>query len=310
MSDYDYLQNRRNMIVGAFVIVGVLVFAYMVFLFGELPVTVTKLTSYSIKVGLPFAPGVQENTPVRYCGYQVGRVTYVGPPMPFEDEDDKFTHQVTVDMSIDRKYSTIPSNAKARLGKRGMGSSYIDLITEPMTAEELDKLEPKFLQQGMLIQALDGSAGEFELIPPELQNKIDTFFVKVTTLTDNLNTIVGDINNQQNLKKTLANLSKATEESVTTLQQIKEFSQTGKEKMASVSESVTQTSEELGETLIELRRTLNKINSGQGTVGKLINDDKLYENLVDSSEELKAALEKMKKTFNKTSKKGIKVSVF
>jgi len=310
MSDYDYIQNKRNMIVGAFVIVGVLVFAYMVFLFGELPVTVTKFTSYSVKVKFPFAPGVQENTPIRYCGYQIGRVTYVAPPAQFLDINGRAIPQVTVEMAIDRKYSEIPANVKVKLGKRGMGSSYIDLITEPMTKEELEKLEPKYLRQGMLLQGLDSSGADFELIPPELQNKIDTFFVKVTALTDNLNTVVGDANNQQNFKKTLANLSKATEESITTLQQIREFSQTGKEKMATVSDSVMQTSEELGETLIELRRTLNKINSGEGTVGKLINDGKLYDNLVDSSEELKAALEKMKKTFNKTSEKGIKVSVF
>jgi len=310
MSDYDYIQNKRNMIVGAFVIVGVLVFAYMVFLFGELPVTVTKFTSYSVKVKFPFAPGVQENTPIRYCGYQIGRVTYVAPPAQFLDINGRAIPQVTVEMAIDRKYSEIPANVKVKLGKRGMGSSYIDLITEPMTKEELEKLEPKYLRQGMLLQGLDSSGADFELIPPELQNKIDTFFVKVTALTDNLNTVVGDVNNQQNFKKTLANLSKATEESITTLQQIREFSQTGKEKMATVSDSVMQTSEELGETLIELRRTLNKINSGEGTVGKLINDGKLYDNLVDSSEELKAALEKMKKTFNKTSEKGIKVSVF
>lgn len=308
MNDYDYIQNKRNMIVGAFVVIGVLVFVYMVFLFGELPVTMTKFTSYTVKVKFPFAPGVQKSTPVQYCGYQIGKVTYVAPPMPFKDETGTFIHQVAVDMAIDRKYSSIPANVRVKLFRRGVGSSYIELSTAPMTSEEFNALEPKFLRHGMILQGESGSASE--ILPEDLQNKINTFFTKVTILADNLNAVIGDTNNQQNLKKSLANLSKATEESVTTLQQIREFSQTGKEKLASVSESVTQTSEELGETLIELRRILNKINSGEGTVGKLINDDKLYNNLVDSSEELKAALEKMKKTFQKTSEKGIKVSVF
>ncbi|MGA2916071.1 MAG: MlaD family protein [Sedimentisphaerales bacterium] len=304
MSDYDYLQNKRNMIVGAFVIVGVLVFAYMVFLFGELPVAVTKFTSYTINVRFPFAPGVQENTPIRYCGYQIGLVTKVEPPTLFKDKDGRLTPQVTVEMAIDRKYDNIPANVTVKLGKRGMGSSYIELSSAPLVADEVQK----FLQPGVTLQGESG--GGSEILPEELQDKIDTFFGKAATLMDNLNVVVGDANNQQNLKKSLANLSKATEESITTLQEIKEFSQTGKEKLASVSDSVMQTSEELGETLIELRRTINKINSGEGTVGKLINDDKLYNNLVDSSEELKAAIEKMKKTFQKTSEKGIKVSVF
>lgn len=302
MSDFDALQNKRNMIVGAFVIIGVLVFAYMVFLFGELPVAVTRFTSYSVKTRFTFAPGVEETTPVRYCGYQIGKVTRVEPPALFEGKDGKVA-EVEVEMAIDHKYTQIPANVKVKLGKRGMGSSYIDLMPQPITEKELETLNPKYLQQGMLIPALDSSGSELEIIPPELQNKIDTFLVRITTLTDNLNIIVGDVNNQQNVKKTLANLSKATEESISTLQEIKGFSQTGKEKMAYVSE-------ELGETLIELRRTLNKINSGEGTVGKLVNDETLYNNLVDSSEELKLALEKMKKTFDKTSEKGIKVSVF
>jgi phospholipid/cholesterol/gamma-HCH transport system substrate-binding protein len=296
------------MIVGAFVIVGVLVFAYMVFLFGELPVTVTKFTSYTVKVRFPFAPGVQKSTPVQYCGYQIGKVTYVEPPMPFQNKDGRFTHQVMVEMAISRDYSSIPANVKVKLLKRGMGSSYIELRTAPITAKEFDTLEPKFLRQGMILQGESGVLSE--LLPEDLQDKVDSFFTKVTVLVDNLNVVIGDANNQQNLKKSLANLSKATEESVATLQEIREFSQTGKQKLASVSDSVMQTSEELGETLIELRRILNKINSGEGTVGKLITDGKLYENLLDSSEELKESLKKMKKTLEKTSEKGIQVKIF
>ena len=308
MSDYDYIQSKRNMIVGAFVIVGVIVFIYMVFLFGELPVTMTKFTSYTIKVRFPYAPNVQENTPVNYCGYHIGRVTYVGKPIPFQDKQDRSVYQVPVEIAISKDYTNIPSNVKVKLGRRGMGSSYIELSTTPMTAEEISALEPKFLKDGMILQGESGMASEF--LSEDLQNKVDTFFTKVTILADNLNVVIGDANNQRNLKNSLANLSKATEESVATLQEIREFSQTGKEKLASVSESVMQTSEELGETLIELRRILNKINSGEGTVGKLINDGKLYENLLDSSEELKLALEKLKKTLDKTSEKGIQVKIF
>jgi len=296
------------MIVGAFVVVGVVVFAYMIFLFGELPVVITKFTSYNVRVRFPFAPGVEQNTPVRYCGYQVGRVTHVSPPEPLQDKDGKLIHQVAVVMAISRDYSAIPSNVKIKLLRRGMGSSYIELATVPMAAEDFDKLEPKFLQDKMTLQGESGAANE--LLPADLQDKIETFFVKVTKLVDNTNEIMGDEQNKANLKNSLANLSKVTEESIVTLQQIKEFSTTANQKVAMVSDSVLQTSEELGETFIEMRRILNKINNGQGTVGKLINDDKLYENLIDSSEELKASLEKMKKTLEKTSKKGIRVKIF
>jgi phospholipid/cholesterol/gamma-HCH transport system substrate-binding protein len=296
------------MIVGAFVVIGVLIFAYMIFLFGELPVVMTKFTSYTIKVLFPFAPGLEQNTPVRYCGYQVGRVTYVAPPIQMTDKGGRVIHQVTAEIAISRDYYSIPSNVKVKLLRRGMGSSYIELSTVPMTVEDLDSLEPKFLQDKMTLQGESGAASE--IMPEELQNKLESFFVKVTKLVDNANEIIGDEQNKANLKNSLANLSKVTEESIATMQQIKEFSANANQKMTVMSDSVLKTSENLGETLIEMQRVLNKINNGEGTIGKLINDDKLYENLVDSSEELKASLEKMKQTLEKTSQKGIRVKIF
>jgi phospholipid/cholesterol/gamma-HCH transport system substrate-binding protein len=300
MSDYDSIQQKRNMIVGAFVIVGLCVFVYMVFLFGELPVLVAKSTSYTVKVLFPNAPGVDVSTPVQYCGYPIGKVTNVSRPMPYRDTDGTLLHKVSVEMSISNDYNNIPSNAKIKLFRRGMGSSYIEITNVTMTADEMRSLVPKYLTKGM---TLEGEAGGSELIPEDLQNKLKTMLVKISTLVDNVNVVVGDPNNQANLKSTLANLSKATEESITTLQSVRQFSDTANDKVVVVSD-------QLGATLIEIQRLVNNINAGQGTVGKLMTDDKLYYNLVESSEELKLALEKMKKVMDKTSEKGVQIKLF
>jgi hypothetical protein len=74
--------------------------------------------------------------------------------------------------------------------------------------------------------------------------------VKISTLVDNVNVVVGDPNNQANLKSTLANLSKATEESITTLQSVRQFSDTANDKVVVVSD-------QLGATLIEIQRLVN-----------------------------------------------------
>jgi phospholipid/cholesterol/gamma-HCH transport system substrate-binding protein len=307
MSDYDVIQQKRNMIVGAFVIVGICVFVYMVFLFGELPVMTAKYTSFTITVLFPNAPGVDVSTPVQYCGYPVGKVTNIEPPKPYRQADGTFLYQVAVDVSISNDYNDIPSNAKIKLYRRSMGSSFIEITNIVTTPEELSKLQPRYLTKGMEVQ---GETGGNDLIPEDLQNKMKTLFVKVGVLVDNVNLIVGDPNNQANVKSTLANLSKATEESITTLQSVREFSNTANAKVATVSDSLIQTSDQLGETLTEIQRLVNKINAGQGTVGKLMNDDKLYYNLVESSEELKLALDKMKKVMDKTSEKGIQIKLF
>lgn len=300
MSDYDAIQQKRNMIVGAFVIVGLCVFVYMVFLFGELPVLVAKSTSYTVKVLFPNAPGVDVSTPVQYCGYPIGKVTNISQPMPYRAADGTLIHKVAVEMSISNDYNNIPSNAKVKLFRKGMGSSYIEISNVSMTADQMRNLTPKYLTKGM---TLEGETGDSELIPEDLQNKLKTMLVKISTLVDNVNEIVGDPNNKANLKSTLANLSKATEESITTLQSVRQFSDTANDKVITVSD-------QLGATLVEIQRLVNNINAGQGTVGKLMTDDKLYYNLVESSEELKLALEKMKKVMDKTSEKGVQIKLF
>jgi ABC-type transporter Mla subunit MlaD len=139
------------MIVGAFVIVGLCVFVYMVFLFGELPVLVAKSTSYTVKVLFPNAPGVDVSTPVQYCGYPIGKVTNVSQPMPYRDTDGTLLHKVSVEMSISNDYNNIPSNAKVKLFRRGMGSSYIEITNVSMTADEMRSLVPKYLTKGMTL---------------------------------------------------------------------------------------------------------------------------------------------------------------
>ncbi|MCD4830819.1 MAG: MlaD family protein [Anaerohalosphaeraceae bacterium] len=316
MSDYDSIQQRRNMIVGGFVVVGIVVFIYLIFIFGEMPVSIAKLTSFPVNVRFPSAPGVQENTPVQYCGYHIGRVTHVSAPMLYKNEKNGlFSHQVMVTIAIDNDYKNIPSNTRVELIRRGLGSSYVELKTKPMRAEEFDKLEPRFLQAGMELQGYNSSGNEF--LPADIQDKMNLVVEKVTLLIDNVNTVIGDEANRDNLKDILANLSVATEESIETLKQIREFSAAGNEtmktanaKISDVSETVINTGQDLSEALIELKRVLFKINNGQGTVSKLLNDDRLYENLLDSSEELQLSIEKMKKTFEKTSKDGIQIKVF
>ena len=50
----------------------------------------------------------------------------------------------------------------------------------------------------------------------------------------------------------------------------------------------------LSATLAELDTTINQINSGDGTLGKLLSDDRLYDSLVTASSNLAALLEDVK----------------
>ena len=85
MSDYETTQRKRNITVGIFVLIAVCAFVWLIFKFGDLPTAVSRFRSFQVFVQFPTAPGVQKDTPVRFCGYQIGRVTDVMAPQIRED---------------------------------------------------------------------------------------------------------------------------------------------------------------------------------------------------------------------------------
>ena len=293
MVDYNTRQRRRNMIVGLFVLVALAAFVWMVWIFRELPLVVSKVSSYLVLVNFTDAPGVQENTPVRYCGYQIGRVINVAPPFRFTDpETGRAYHQVAVTLAVGNDYKDIPSNVQVKLRKRGLGSSYIEFEVDPDETVE-DVLRPNDVLQG---EAVKGS----EFLPEEVQKKIEKLVESVNRLAENTNEIIGDDENKANIKQTLENVKVATAQATETLKSIREFSRGG-------TEAVELTAEELSEVLVEFRQVLVKLNKKESTAGKILNDGRLYENLLDSSQELQMALEQLKILAAEAREKGIKI---
>jgi phospholipid/cholesterol/gamma-HCH transport system substrate-binding protein len=303
MADYNTLQRKRNMIVGGFVVVALCAFLYMVYKFQDLPVVVGKLRSFQIMVNFPNAPGAQKNTPVQYCGYQVGRVTNVSPPFLYEDRDGRGYHQIKITIAIEKKYVDIPSNVNILLMRRGLGSSYIDLQVDPQKSlEPMDPAEPRsmYLMEGMVLAGSTGMASEF--FPKDVQNKIESLVDAVSALANNINDILGDPDNKANIKQTLANVNTLTVQATKTFESIQTFSDAG-------TGAVENTADRLDATLTELQMVLAKVNTGQGTAARVLNDGRLYENLLDSSEELKLSLEQLRIFVNDINEKGVGVNI-
>ena len=296
MADYNTLQKRRNAIVGGFVIVGFCAFVWILFKFGELPVVVSRFRSFEITVDFRTAPGIQDNTPVRYCGYQVGRIVKVHPPFLYiEPETGKSYHKVRIVIAIDRREDFfIPSNISIKIKKRSIGSSYIEFEPnpdKPMVPLDPNRPETVHLLKGMHLEGEIGISSE--LIPEEVQKNLPILVQNLTDLAANINKIVGDAENQANLKLTLKNTAQLTAKTIETLDILQA--------------RVDEIGEELSERLIELRLLLTKVTSGDGTAARLLNDAQLYENLLDSSEELKLAMEQLKEFATDTKNEGLNI---
>lgn len=295
MSDYETAQRRRNVIVGIFVLVALCAFVWLIFMFGDLPAAVTKLGSFEVFVQFPSAPGVQKDTPVRLCGYQIGRVTDVMAPAVRTDLNTQLAyHQALVVLSIDNKYANIPSNVQIKLMTRGLGSSYIELTVDPalpLTPRDPNRPETKFLVGQMLLQGSTGVTSEF--FPAESQKKLEELADNLDTLITHANTILGDQQNQENIKTSLANLSSASGRATETLKEFERFLT-----------AWVGVGEEWSQTTKELRIILEKINTGQGAAARFINDGQLYDELLENTQQMQVLLQELRTFAEKSNEKG------
>lgn len=345
VSDYETGQKRRNLTVGIFVFLGITALVWLIFKFGDMPGFVAEINSFQVYIQFPTATGVQKDTPVRFCGYQIGRVTNVNPPKVIKDlKTEKYYHQTLVVLSVDKRYSDIPEDVEVKLMTRGLGSSYIEL-----KLRQLDVNEPSgpFLVQGSKLQGSTGMTSEF--FPEESQKKLSDLIEGINTFIGNANDVIGDRNSKEAMKQTLANLAEASHQAKATMEEfeklaaagtrvlehadskvdqvvttltetsdeIKTFASIGTTTLQSINTkadalilALMDTSEQLSRTLGQTRSVLEKINSGDGTAGRLLNDGTFYENLLDNTMQLKALLEEMKTFIAEWRDKKIDVRLF
>ena len=254
-------------------------------------------------------------------------------------------HQTKVILSIEKEYVDIPSNVDVKLMTRSLGSSYVELILDPTKSlEPREPNDPNtvYLMNGMFLQGSTGMTSEF--FPQESQEKLVELIDGVNQLVANANDVIGDQANKENFKQIMTNLVEATGELQQTLedfqqftaagksaienadakidqavtaflettQKFQEFTTTGTETLNSVDskagelvKSIVVASEELGRATSQLRLIMEKINYGQGFAAKILNDAKLYENLLDNTRQLEELLESLKSLIEKIEEKGL-----
>ncbi len=321
MSDFETAQKKRNIIVGLFVAMAIAALFWMVIKFGDLPAFVSRFGSYPVYVQFSAAPGVQKDTPVRFCGYQIGKVLEVMPPKVRKNRNNGLEyHQTVVVLSIDEDYYGIPSNIEVKLMSRGLGSSYIELKldpTKPIKAIDPNRPITKYLVRDIWLQGSTGMSSEF--FPEESQKKLEHLVDTFSTLLMNANDIIGDPNNKENVKYILANLTDASGGVATAIAKATEtikkfgiFAETGTGTLKHTDDSIdvlvsslVDTSGQLGKATVELRQVLHKINTGQGSAARFINDGKFYENLIENTEQLELLLMELKSFAAQARVKGI-----
>lgn len=149
------------------------------------------------------------------------------------------------------------------------------------------------------------------------QNEMTANFATIVERFDvtlqNFNTILADAENVENLKLTLQNARDMSEQGVVAMKDLREFSAQSKVVAMDVSklmQQLTDTSDRLSSVLNRIDQTVVALNSPKGTIGSLLSDNRLYEELLLSARRLTNALDDMREVLDIAKKGQLRIKAF
>ena len=350
-------EKRRNLLVALFVSLGLVFLGWLVIKFGDLPTIIHKVDSYEITIQFPKAFGIQENSEIMFCGYPIGNVTSIEPPilLPDLNDPDRKYYQVLVKVAVDTEHA-IPENVIPKIYKRGLGSAYIQFVLEdepspnllndetpPLqgalaggsefisenTEKRLDELADRMNQLSRQLQS------QLEPLPPGVVDSSDpnivspnitTAVIRLDTALKYLNVIIGDPANQQNIKNGLRDFAALSGKGLQTMEDVQKFTKDAQtlvkqasDALANVEKKAEKTGEDFSQAAVRiqnaadgvalvmknLNQILSQIAAGKGTAGRMINDPRAFESLVDALQNLNLLIQEFRQQLTLWKEHGI-----
>ena len=284
------MKIRKEFKIGIFAIVVIAVSWWGIKWLGGRNVLLTSDTYY---VYYDNASGLQESSRVKLRGVVVGNVQEITL------ERDR----VLVELSIESKYrDLIPSNSIAELGAAGILSGVEVAILQ---GDATDVIEPGTEIQGRIKEDMIGALADKGT---ELMEGLNTTISGVNTLLSaNSQQITNLVANLENMTASIDALINASAGDIeTAVDNLGSFTAVLAEntgRVESMLENLDTVTSDLAEAelVTKLSATVESVNSvlaslqgGEGSVGKLLNDNKLYDELSSASANLSLLLEDLK----------------
>ncbi len=242
--------------------------------------------------------GLSKSSPVTINGLQVGSITDI----KFLDSSGK----LVVSMNINNDFD-FPKGSVAKIyGGNLIGS-------KSMAIEPVYDQEGKALSGDTLVSKVD--PGLLELVNNRLtplQARVETAVSDVDTLVTSVNSILSS-DTQRSIKQSFIDIRTTLNSLKNTTKNINDVVAENKQNINSSFVNINQTTEnlknvsdsisriniekisnDLEESVANINAVTKKIDDKDGTLGKLVNDDQLYQNLEGASKELEELLNDIK----------------
>lgn len=262
--------------------------------------------------------GLAVSKPVLVNGYQIGRVS---------DLTLQPDGRILAQFKVKPEYA-IPKNTIARLestdllgGKAiifelGTGSDFAkdgDTLNSNIQKDLIEQVEPIQKKAEQIIARMDSVLSSVnKTLSPEFQQNFERSFASIArtleTLEGTTRTVDGLVTNQSTkISGIMSNLESITGNFKNNNAKITNI-MTNFEKVSDevAKANFAQTINEANKAVADLQVIVNKINTGQGTLGQLINDQKMYNNLNNAA----ANLDKLMIDLKANPKRYVSFSVF
>jgi phospholipid/cholesterol/gamma-HCH transport system substrate-binding protein len=265
-------QNQNFKVrLGLFIVIGLIIFVIAIFFIGKQK----NLFSPVFKVTTSFynISGLQVGNNVRFSGINVGIVDNI---MIINDST------VQVDMLIRKNVQEfIKADSQAGIGSSGIIGDRIIIITQGSTnapmakdGQHIESKEP--VETDAIMASLSATAENVELITLELAE----IMVNINSGEGALGRLISDPAIAENISQTIGNFKKSSAG-------LDETIETTKTNVYAFMESLQQTAAKTEIASHQLGEIMVRINSGEGTLGRLIQDTTMADNLNETMLNLK-----------------------
>jgi len=262
--------------VGIFVMFGILSFVFVLFWLTD-PATLRG--RYMLVTEVDHAGGIRRGDPIQMRGVNVGRIH------GFEMEEDG---RVAISLEMEGRWR-IPSDSRTQMGASG--------IFGGRTMEIIAGSSSDFLEPGDTLPGGEGGAGGLMDSASEIGDQASAVLERIQTLLDE-RTIESVRGSAGELEQLLTELSGMTREQRSTLQRLTDslagtvegFEGVGPDAARAIARAdsamatLAETSQNLDTAASALRSLLERMDRGEGTLGRLARDDALYVNLNRAAE--------------------------
>lgn len=242
--------------------------------------------------------GLAASAPVTINGLIIGKVSSI----KIQENSGK----LVVELQIKSDFP-ISKTSEVNIYEPGLiGGKQIQIIPN---LQDKNLVQSGDFLKGRIVPGLTALVGE-KLTP--LQEKIEKMVVSADSLLTNLNTIL-DAKTKANLKSSLANLDATLAEFKVASKTVNAMLTSNESKISNtmanvekasnnfskISDSIAkanigQTVKKLETTLASVDKVMADLQSGKGTMGKLLKDESLYNNFNNTSKELESLLQDLR----------------